>query len=132
MNYDIRNFLMSDVKTGRIKRSRGSSSDSSATSPFSNTTKPAAKMQKSATSQGPHNATTKHTTAVSGTDAIKDDIKSLRKLVVDIQKEQRAIKASRAGARQSSGFGSRSRRFERNKNVSSPSTCESQYCGEPP
>ena len=23
-------------------------------------------------------------------------------------------------------------RFERNKNVSSPSTCESQYCGEPP
>ena len=29
----------------------------------------------------------------------------------------------------SSGFGSRSRRFERNKNVSSPSTCESQYCG---
>ena len=27
---------------------------------------------------------------------------------------------------------SRSRRFERNKNVSSPSTCESQYCGEPP
>ena len=32
----------------------------------------------------------------------------------------------------SSGFGSRSRRFERNKNVSSPSTCESQYCGEPP
>ena len=35
-------------------------------------------------------------------------------------------------SRQSSGFGSRSRRFERNKNVSSPSTCESQYCGEPP
>ena len=33
---------------------------------------------------------------------------------------------------QSSGFGSRSRRFERNKNVSSPSTCESQYCREPP
>ena len=32
----------------------------------------------------------------------------------------------------SSEFGSRSRRFERNKNVSSPSTCESQYCGEPP
>ena len=32
----------------------------------------------------------------------------------------------------SPGFGSRSRRFERNKNVSSPSTCESQYCGEPP
>ena len=31
-----------------------------------------------------------------------------------------------------SGFGSRSRRFQRNKNVSSPSTCESQYCGEPP
>ena len=30
------------------------------------------------------------------------------------------------------GFGSRTRRFERNKNVSSPSTCESQYCGEPP
>ena len=29
-------------------------------------------------------------------------------------------------------FGSRSRQFERNKNVSSPSTCESQYCGEPP
>ena len=26
----------------------------------------------------------------------------------------------------------RSRLFERNKNVSSPSTCESQYCGEPP
>ena len=26
----------------------------------------------------------------------------------------------------------RSRRFERNKNVSSPSTCENQYCGEPP
>ena len=25
----------------------------------------------------------------------------------------------------------RSRRFERNKNVSSPSTCETQYCGEP-
>ena len=23
-------------------------------------------------------------------------------------------------------------KFERNKNVSSPSTCESQYCGEPP
>ena len=68
------------------------SSDSSATSPFSTTTKPAAKMQKSATSQGPHNATTKHTTAVSGTESIKDDIKSLRKLVVDIQKEQRAIK----------------------------------------
>ena len=35
-------------------------------------------------------------------------------------------------SRQSSGFGSRSRRFERNKNVSSPSTYESQYCGEPP
>ena len=32
----------------------------------------------------------------------------------------------------SSGFGSRSRRFERNRNVSSPSTCETQYCGEPP
>ena len=32
----------------------------------------------------------------------------------------------------STGFGSRSRRFQRNKNVSSPSTCESQYCGEPP
>ena len=30
------------------------------------------------------------------------------------------------------GFGSRSRRFERNKNVSSPSTCKSKYCGEPP
>ena len=83
---------MSDEKTGRIKRSRGSSSDSSATSPFSTTTKPAAKMQKSATSQGPHNATTKH--AVSGKESIKDDIKSLRKLVVDIQKEQRAIKVS--------------------------------------
>ena len=27
---------------------------------------------------------------------------------------------------------SRSRRFERNENVSSPSTCENQYCGEPP
>ena len=35
-------------------------------------------------------------------------------------------------SRQSSGFGSRSRRFERNTNVSSPSTCVSQYCGEPP
>ena len=35
-------------------------------------------------------------------------------------------------SRQSSGFGSRSRRFERNKNVSSPSTCESKYHGEPP
>ena len=35
-------------------------------------------------------------------------------------------------SRQSSGFGSQSRRFERNKNVSSPSTCETQYCGEPP
>ena len=35
-------------------------------------------------------------------------------------------------SRQSSGFGSRSRRFERNQSVSSPSTCESQYCGEPP
>ena len=35
-------------------------------------------------------------------------------------------------SRQNSGFGSRSRWFERNKNVSSPSTCESQYCGEPP
>ena len=35
-------------------------------------------------------------------------------------------------SRQSSGFGFRSRRFERNKNISSPSTCESQYCGEPP
>ena len=23
-------------------------------------------------------------------------------------------------------------RFEKNKNVSSPSTCETQYCGEPP
>ena len=34
-------------------------------------------------------------------------------------------------SRQSSGFGSRSRRFKRNTNVSSPSTCESQYCGEP-
>ena len=85
---------MSDEKTGRIKRSRGSLSDSSATSPFSNTTKPASKMQKSATSQGPHNATTTHTTAVSGTESIKDDIKSLRKLVVDIQKEQRAINVS--------------------------------------
>ena len=94
MNYDIRNFLMSDEKTGRIKRSRGSLSDSSATSPFPNTTKPASKMQKSATSQGPHNATTTHTTAVSGTESIKDDIKSLRKLVVDIQKEQRAINVS--------------------------------------
>ena len=29
-------------------------------------------------------------------------------------------------------FISRSRRFERNKNVSSPSTRETQYCGEPP
>ena len=29
-------------------------------------------------------------------------------------------------------FISRSRRFERNKNVSSPSTCKTQYCGEPP
>ena len=29
------------------------------------------------------------------------------------------------------GRPSRSRRFPRNKNVSSPSTCESQYCGEP-
>ena len=28
--------------------------------------------------------------------------------------------------------GSRSRPFERNKNVSSPSTCESKYYGEPP
>ena len=35
-------------------------------------------------------------------------------------------------SRQSPGFGSRSRRFERNKNVSSPSTCETQYCGKPP
>ena len=41
-----------------------------------------------------YNATTKHTTAVSGTESIKDDIKSPRKLVVDIQKEQRAIKVS--------------------------------------
>ena len=32
---------------------------------------------------------------------------------------------STAAFHQSSGFGSRSRRFERNKNVSSPSTCES-------
>ena len=32
----------------------------------------------------------------------------------------------------SSELGSLSRRFERNKNVSSPSTCESQYCGGPP
>ena len=29
------------------------------------------------------------------------------------------------------GFVSRSRRFERNKNVSSPSTRKTQYCGEP-
>ena len=29
-------------------------------------------------------------------------------------------------------FVSRSRRFEKNKNVSSPSTCETQYCGGPP
>ena len=79
---------MSDEKTGRIKRSRGSSSDSSATSPFSNTTNPAAKMQKSATSQGPHNATTRHTTAVSGTESIEDDINSLCKLVVDIYTER--------------------------------------------
>ena len=28
--------------------------------------------------------------------------------------------------------GSRSRRFERNKNVFSPSTCKTQYCGELP
>ena len=41
-----------------------------------NPTKPASKMQKSATSQGPHNATTTHTTAVSGTESIKDDIKA--------------------------------------------------------
>ena len=34
--------------------------------------------------------------------------------------------------RETLGFGSRTRRFERNKNVSSPSTCEIQYCGEPP
>ena len=34
--------------------------------------------------------------------------------------------------RPSAILNSRSRRFERNKNVSSPSTCESQYCGEPP
>ena len=34
--------------------------------------------------------------------------------------------------KRSSGFGSRSRQFERSKNVSFPSTCESQYCGEPP
>ena len=31
-----------------------------------------------------------------------------------------------------SGIVSRSRRFERNTNVSSPSTCKTQYCGEPP
>ena len=38
-----------------------------------------------------------------------------------------------ARSRQSPGFGSRSRWFERNKNVSSPSTCKkTQYCGEPP
>ena len=30
------------------------------------------------------------------------------------------------------GFVSQSRRFERNKNVSSPSTSETQYCEEPP
>ena len=29
-------------------------------------------------------------------------------------------------------LGSRSRQFERNKNVSSPSTCKTQCCGEPP
>ena len=35
-------------------------------------------------------------------------------------------------SRQSSGFGSRARRFERNKHVSSLSTYKPQYCGEPP
>ena len=35
-------------------------------------------------------------------------------------------------SRQSSGFGSPARRFKRNKNVSSLSTCKPQYCGEPP
>ena len=41
-------------------------------------------------------------------------------------------KASQCVQKTTSGFGSRSRRFERDKNVSSPSTCESQYCGEHP
>ena len=42
------------------------------------------------------------------------------------------VVVSTAAFHASSGFGSRSRRFERSKNVSSPSTCESQFCGKPP
>ena len=44
----------------------------------------------------------------------------------------RVVDSTAAFHAQSSGFVYRSRRFERNKNVSSPSTRKTQYRGEPP